>query len=56
MKTLTRSRQRARRKPSKPYPTFPLTAHNNGQWCKKIRGQIHFFGIWRTLRPLSIST
>jgi len=34
------------KKPSKPYPSFPLTAHNNGQWCKKIRGKIHFFGVW----------
>ena len=38
--------RRPRRKPSKPYPSYPLTAHNNGQWCKKIRGRIHFFGVW----------
>jgi len=41
----TRSRK-GRRKPSKPYPSFPLTAHNNGQWCKKVRGKVHFFGVW----------
>ena len=35
-----------RRKPAKPYPSFPLTAHNNGQWCKKIRSKVHFFGVW----------
>ena len=35
-----------RNKPSKPYPSFPLTAHNNGQRCKKILGRIHFFGVW----------
>ena len=33
-------------KPNKPYPTFPRTAHPNGQWCKKIRGTVHFFDIW----------
>ena len=33
-------------KPTKPCPSFPLTAHNNGQWCKKIRGKPHFFGVW----------
>ena len=33
-------------KPKKPSTSFPLTPHNNGQWCKKIRGQLHFFGVW----------
>lgn len=33
-------------KPKKPYPSFPFTAHPNGQWCKKIRGRVHFFGVW----------
>jgi len=35
-------------KPRKPHPSFPLTAHNNGQWCKKIRGKVHFFGVWES--------
>lgn len=35
-----------RQKPRKPHPTFPLTPHPNGQWCKKIRGRVHFFGVW----------
>jgi hypothetical protein len=33
-------------KPRKPHPGFPLTAHSNGQWCKKTRGKVHFFGVW----------
>jgi hypothetical protein len=35
-----------KKKPKKPYPLFPLTAHPNGQSCKKIRGQVRFFGVW----------
>lgn len=34
------------KKPNKPSKTFPLSAANNGQWCKKIRGRIHYFGVW----------
>jgi len=40
------TRVNSRRKPSKPRASFPLTPHNNGQWCKKIRGRLHFFGSW----------
>jgi integrase len=40
------SRQGKRAKPEKPRPDFPLTAHPNGQWCKKVRGTVHFFGVW----------
>jgi len=40
------SKRESLKKPLKPSKSFPLTAHNNGQWCKKIRGKIHFFGTW----------
>ena len=36
----------ARQKPVKPYPAYPLFAHGNGMWAKKIRGQVRYFGKW----------
>lgn len=33
-------------RPDKPYPNFPLYAHNNGQWAKKVRGVTRLFGPW----------
>jgi len=40
--------QRKRRgdKPAKPHRDYPLTANGNGQWSKKIRGKVYYFGPW----------
>jgi integrase len=33
-------------RPQKPYPTFPLFANLNGQWCRKVNGRPYYFGTW----------
>ena len=40
------TRPKAEGKPDKPYNGFPLFAHRNGQWCKKLKGRQHYFGVW----------
>jgi integrase len=43
-KRASRRPAKSRKKAKKPYPSFPLTPHPNGQFCKKIRGQLRYFG------------
>jgi integrase len=36
----------AHTKPEKPRPDWPLTPHPNGQWSKKLRKRVYYFGPW----------
>lgn len=35
-----------RKKSRKPFKDYPLLPHAYGQWARKNKGRLHFFGVW----------